>query len=39
MSFQNMVERSANLLDGLAYLSYALLAAFVESLILFFFLF
>lgn len=33
------MERSANLVDGIAYLSYALLAALIESLILFFFLF
>ncbi len=38
-NFQNVVERSANLMDGIAYLAYALLAAFVESLVFFLFLF
>lgn len=36
-NFQDVVERSANLMDGIAYVSYSMLTAFLESLILFFF--
>jgi hypothetical protein len=36
-NFQNVVERSANLMDGIAYLAYSLLASLVESIVLFIF--